>query len=273
MKKDITGNIILITGGGKGIGREIARIFAQHDNSVIITGRTEPALMETTKIFTDEGYDVSYHIGDVTSREDCHRIVDAVVQKFGRIDILINNAGMSSRGFFEDTSLDAFEKIIDINFMGAVNMTKFALPTIQQNKGSIVFIGSLSGLKGLPGIAPYGTAKMALTGFSDSLRSEVYPDGVHIGILYVGFTENDQNKTVYDAEGNLIPIPARKNFDTQENVAKAVYRCVEQRKSKLYLTAMGKAANFLYRIFPRQTDAVLVRYGTVVFPKDSYEDQ
>lgn len=271
MKTDISGKVILITGGGKGIGREITRVFAQHGNTVIITGRTETALRETTNSFTAEGYDVSYHVGDVTSREDCQRIVDAVIQKFGRLDVLINNAGMSSRGFFEDMSLDAFEKIIDINFTGAVTMTKFALPAIQQSKGSIIFIGSLSGLKGLPGIAPYGTAKMALTGFSDSLRSELFPAGVHVGILYVGFTENDRSKMVYDAEGNLMPIPTRKNFDTQENVAKAVYHCVHRRKNKLYLTTMGKAANFLYRIFPRLTDALLIRYGTKVFPRDSYE--
>ena len=259
--------VILITGGGKGIGRETARIFAQQGHTVIITGRTERALQDTAHAFTAGGYDVSYQVGDVTVREDCQRIVETVLQTHGRLDVLINNAGMSSRGFFEETTLDLFEKVMQINFMGAVNMTSFALPAVKQQHGSIVFISSLSGFKGLPGIAPYGTAKMALTGFSDSLRSEVFKEGVHIGILYVGFTENDANKTVYDADGALIPIPDRKNYDTQENVAKAVYRCVQLRKNKVTLTTMGKLTALLYRFFPALSDAILNRYGARIFQK------
>lgn len=270
---ELSNKIILITGGGKGIGRKCTQLFARQGNTVIITGRTEPALMETATALTAEGLDISYHVGDVTSREDCERIVNSVVEQFGTLDVLINNAGMSSRGFFEETTLDLFEKVIDINFMGAVYMTKFALPAIQQSQGSIIFIGSLSGLKGLPGIAPYGTAKMALTGFSDSLRTEVFPDNVHVGILYVGFTENDQNKTVYDANGDLIPIPARKNFDTQENVAKAVFHCVQHRKNKMYLTGIGKATNMIYRLFPRLSDTILNRYGTKVFPRNTKNEE
>lgn len=272
-RMDITRKIILITGGGKGIGRECARLFARKDNTIIITGRTESSLKDTTKLLNDEGADVAYHVGDVTSRDDCQRIVKNVIRQYGRIDILINNAGMSSRGFFTETSLDLFQKVMDINFMGAVNMTKYALPAVQQNKGSIVFISSLSGLKGLPGVAPYGTAKMALTGFSDSLRTELYPLGVHVGILYVGFTENDQSKTVYTANGDLIPVPDRKNFDTQENVAKAIYHCVQRRKNKLYLTGMGKATKLFYQFFPSLSDAILNRYAGDLFKIDKNDHE
>ncbi len=139
---------------------------------------------------------------------------------------------MSMRGLFSETTLDLFNKVMDINFGGAVNFSKFALDTICENKGSIVFISSLSGLKGLPGIAPYGTAKMALTGFSESLRCELYDLGVHVGIVYVGFTENDENKTVYNATGDKVPINKRKNNYTQENVAQSVYKCLENRKKQ-----------------------------------------
>ncbi len=268
-KVEFKNKVVLITGGGKGIGRKCTSLFAAKGSTIIITGRTESALKETTQALTAAGYQVSYHVGDVTSREDCQRIVELVVKQYGRLDVLINNAGMSSRGLFEETSLEAFQKVIDINFIGAVNMTKFALSAIKDSHGSIIFISSLSGLKGLPGIAPYGTAKMALTGFSDSLRAELFPDGIHVGILYVGFTENDENKTVYDANGNLIPIPDRKNFDTQENVARAVYNCVRKRKNKLFLTNMGKAVSLIYQFFPRLSDQILIRWGSKIFLKDN----
>ncbi|MEE4194632.1 MAG: SDR family oxidoreductase [Anaerolineae bacterium] len=270
---EVTDKVILITGGGKGIGRKCTNLFAVKGNTIIITGRTETALKETTEALAVQGYKVSYHVGDVTSREDCQRIVADVVNQFGRLDVLINNAGMSSRGLFEETSLESFQKVIDINFVGAVNMTKFALPAIKSSQGSIVFISSLSGLKGLPGIAPYGTAKMALTAFSDSLRVELFSAGVHVGILYVGFTENDANKTVYDPNGNLMPIPDRKNFDTQENVAKAVYHCVRKRKNKMLLTTMGKAVYLIYQFFPRLSDLILLRWGSKIFLRDNDNEQ
>jgi len=158
---------------------------------------------------------------------------------------------MSMRGLFEDTHLDLFHKIMDINFGGAVNMTKFALPSLIESRGSVVFISSLSGLKGIPGIAPYCTAKMALTGFSESLRAEVSRHQVHVGILYVGFTENDGDKTIYSATGERIPLRRPKNNDTQQGVAKSVLKSVQKRKSIMYLTALGKVTKILYQFFPR----------------------
>lgn len=257
----VSGKIVLITGGGKGIGRECAKFLAACGNTVIITGRTEDSLIETAEAISGSGGRASYHVGDVTSVDDCKRIADDVVREFGRIDILINNAGMSMRGLFKDTTLELFNKIMDINFTGSVNMTKCALETITANKGSIVFVSSLSGLKGLPGIAPYGTAKMALTGFSDSLRCELHKTGVHIGIIYVGITQNDPKKKTYKSDGELMDILPRTTKNTQLGVAKAIFSCVKKRRRKVYHSTTGKITKLMYQFFPALSDWLLERFA------------
>ncbi len=259
--KDLENKVVLITGGGKGIGREIAKLFAMQKAKVIITGRGEKALKETTSLINEQGGKCEYYIGDVTDVGDCQRIIDEVINKHSHLDVLINNAGMSMRGLFEDTDLELFHKIIDINFSGAVNMTKLALPLLIESRGSVLFISSLSGLKGIPGIAPYSTAKMALTGFSESLRAEVYQHHVHVGIIYVGFTENDKDKQIYLANGDLIPLRRDKNSDTQVGVAKQVVKAVCKRKAVIYLTFIGKMANILYRLFPRLSGFLLRKFA------------
>ncbi len=253
--------VVIITGGSRGIGRETAKLFAKEEAIVIITGRREKELIKTCDIINESYGTCDYVQGDVTSIDDCHHVIEHVIQTYKHIDILINNAGMSMRGLFENTTLALFHKIMNINFSGAVNMTKIALPQLIKNKGNIVFISSLSGLKGIPGIAPYGTAKMALTGFAESLRAELYDQGVHVGIVYVGFTENDADKTIYSSTGERMPLHRAKNNDTQEGVARSVVKCVKKKKAKMYLTVLGKIAKLFYQLFPRLSGYFLRKFG------------
>ena len=254
-------NVVLITGGSKGIGRETAKIFAKKKCKVIITGRRVEELTKTSHLINSECGFCDFYQGDVTSIADCQRIIAAVVEKYHRIDILINNAGMSMRGMFIDTSIELFHKVIDINFTGAVNMTKIALPKIIESQGSILFISSLSGLKGIPGIAPYCASKMALTGLSESLRAELYHLHVHVGIIYVGFTENDADKTIYSANGDRIPLHRDKNNNTQQDVAESILKSVLKRKAVMYLTFLGKVTNVMYRLFPRLSSYLLRKFS------------
>ncbi len=259
--KNLLDKVVIITGGGKGIGRETAKLFASQKAQVIISGRSEDSLKETSSLIISQGGKCDYFVGDVTNVADCERIVNAVYEKYRHLDILINNAGMSMRGLFVDTNLDLFHKIVNINFCGAVNMTKFSLPWLIESKGSVLFISSLSALKGIPGIAPYGTSKMALTGFSESLRAEVYQHHVHVGIIYVGFTENDKNKKIYSASGDLVPLHRDKNNDTQAGVARSVLKAVRKRKPVMYLTFAGKIATIMYRLFPRMSGYLLRKFA------------
>ncbi len=258
--KNLKDKVVVITGGSKGIGRETAKLYAQEGAKVIITGRRLEPLQTTSRLINQTGT-CDYVQGDVTSIDDCMHVVNTVVDKYGQIDVLINNAGMSMRGLFENTTLELFHKIMAINFNGAVNMTKLALPHLIKSKGNIVFISSLSGLKGIPGIAPYGTAKMALTGFSESLSAELHHHGVRVGIVYVGFTENDPDKTIYSATGESMPIHRPVNNDTQLGVAKSILKAVKKNKAVMYLTAAGKFAQCFYRFFPRLSGYILRKFA------------
>lgn len=261
-KKDfLSGKIVLITGGSKGIGRETAKLFARKKAHVIITGRRIKELEQTSEMINTQYGSCEYYQGDVANIDDCRQIVEEVYAKHQRLDILINNAGMSMRGTFENTSLELFHKVIAINFSGAVNMTKFSLPHLIKSHGSVLFISSLSALKGIPGVAPYSTAKMALTGFSQSLRAELFSQHVHVGLIFVGFTENDPDKIIYSATGEQIPLKRAKNNDTQAGVARNIYRTIYKRKSVMYLTFLGKVTQVVYRFFPRLSSFLLRKFA------------
>lgn len=269
MENNLKQKTAIITGGGKGIGRETARLLGRAGCRVVISGRDEAALKHTADAFRAEGIEVLAVASDVTVREDCQRLVESAVAKFGGVDILINNAGRSMRGFFAETDLDLFEKMMDINFGGAVAMTKFALPYIRHAQGSIVFISSGAGLKGLPAGAPYSASKMALKSFSESLRSELKGE-VHVGILYAGFTENDPDKQKFNGKGELIPAKREKFASTQVEVAEAVMQMLRRRKRQTVMTLTGKLANFAYTFFPRLSEDLIIWYSrrTEMFGKD-----
>ncbi len=262
----LCGCTVLITGGGKGIGRETARLFAEAGCNLVISGRDREALEATAhKLRTGgsvaaEGPAVLVVQADVTKVEDCRHLVEAAVERFGRLDVLINNAGMSMRGNFADTTLELFDKVVDINFTGAVHMTKHALPFLRQVNGSVLFVSSLSGLKGLPGIAPYGAAKMALTGFAESLYAELYRE-IHVGVVYVSFTENDPGKQMYAADGSSIPLKRDRNSSTQLDVARTIRRMVVRRQRRVVMTPVGKTASLLFGLFPRATEFLISRFA------------
>jgi len=260
MMMNFSGKTVLITGGAKGIGREISRLFGLAGSNLVISGRNSESLTLTANEFRSDNINVVSIKGDVTDIADCQNVVNKTIEAFGQIDVLINNAGMSMRGLFENTDLKLFHKIIDINFVGAVNMTKIALPYLKVSRGSVIFISSISGLKGLPGIAPYSVAKMALKGFSESLRCELH-NRVHVGIIYVSFTENDPNKMMYSQDGNLTPLKRDKNSSTQLDVAKAVTHLVLKRKRQLIMTPMGKLANFFFTTFPFLSERLIMLFS------------
>ncbi|MEA1910391.1 MAG: SDR family oxidoreductase, partial [Spirochaetota bacterium] len=260
MNNIYTGKTVLVTGGAKGIGREISLLYGQAGCNLVISGRDLKALEQTAQKFRKNKIPVRIVKGDVTNIEDCKNLIEKTIETFGQLDILINNAGMSMRGLFENTNLQLFHKIIDINFSGAVNMTKFALPFLKDSRGSVVFISSISGLKGLPGIAPYSVAKMALKGFSESLRSELYKR-IHIGIIYVSFTENDSNKMIYSQNGELIPLDRDKNSSTQNDVARSVINMTTKRKRQIVMTPGGKLANFFFTVFPSLTERLIISFS------------
>jgi len=255
----LEGKSVIITGGSKGIGRETARKFLLAGATVTITGRSVNSLKTAIAELKKIGSPVFTVTADVSKEEDCRRTVLSVLKKTGRVDILINNAGMSARGTFDQTSIELYEKMIGINFLGPVMMSRLCLDEIKKNKGSIVYISTIAALKGIPGLSHYGSSKMPLTAFSEAIRGELKSAGVHVSTIYVGFTSNDPDKTIYDALGNEVPILRNKYSLSQEYVASAVLNSVLKRKKRIILSILGKTASFFYRYFPGISEIFLAK--------------
>lgn len=258
MSYDPNGKVVLITGSSRGIGRETAVLFAERGAKIVLNGRDPARLAETVERMHSFGDSVWSYPADVTDPEQCRAMIDAVIARYGRLDVLVNNAGVSMRGAFADLDPSVIDSVTRVNILGAAYPTRFALSALRASRGSVVFISSLAGVRGFAGVSIYSAAKMALTGLAESIHAEHHSDGVHAGVLFLAFTENDPDKTIMGPDGAPMRI-TRKASTTQRQAAEAVYRMVERRTRKTYLTASGKYLVFMQRHFPWLTDAVILR--------------
>jgi len=137
-----------------------------------------------------------FHVvsADVSVEEDCKRLIKEAVDKFGTVDILINNAGISMRALFEEVDLSVLKQVMDINFWGTVYCTKYALPYLLKQKGSVVGVSSIAGYKGLPGRTGYSASKFAMQGLLETLRIENIKKGLHVLIACPGFTASQYSQ-------------------------------------------------------------------------------
>ncbi len=246
--------IAVVTGSSRGIGRTISRFLAQEGAKVVINGRNGKVLEKTYSQFRKEGLSVSACPGDVSQLEDCKKLIEYAIDKYGKLDILINNAGLGSRGFVEETNPEVFRHLVDVNLLGSLYPTLFALPFVKHSQGSITFISSLAGLRGLPNRCPYSMTKMAQTSIAESMRAELYPKKVHIGIVYVGMTKSDPEKRIIFPDGTTKKLLDRKFLDSQETVAKVVLKSIKKRQFKTIVGAKGKAFYFLQNFAPWLVD-------------------
>jgi NAD(P)-dependent dehydrogenase (short-subunit alcohol dehydrogenase family) len=259
-KKDFGGKVVIITGSSMGIGKATAKLMGSRGARLVINGRNPERLSRTEHMLRGQGYEVLAVQGDVSQVDDGKRLIESAVEHYGRLDILVNNAGMSSRGLFEELDPVVFRDMVDINFLGCVYTTRFAIPHLKSSQGSVVFISSVAGIRGLPENVMYCASKMALTSVAESLKIELAEYSIHVGILYVGITKNEADKQVIGKDGKPISLRSRENTraSTPEQVAQAIVRNIKRRKFKMILSGLGKL-NFIANIlFPRLVDRILI---------------
>jgi short-subunit dehydrogenase len=194
--------------------------------------------------------------GDVSREADCKVLIDETMKQFGRIDILINNAGISMRSVFNDTDLDVLRKLMDINFWGTVYCTKYALPELLRNKGSVVGISSIAGKMGLPARTGYSASKFAMEGFLETIRTEHLEDGLHVLVVCPGFTASNIRNTALSCDGRPqgeSPRDEQKMMSAEE-VAFEIRKAVNGRKRDLVLTTEGKMAVLVRKFLPAFVD-------------------
>jgi NAD(P)-dependent dehydrogenase (short-subunit alcohol dehydrogenase family) len=256
-KTDFKNKVALITGSSRGIGFATARELARRGARIALNARGKTRLDEARESLEHDGYEAVSVQADVVSPEACRDMVARTIDAFGRLDILINNAGVSMRANFENLDPEICRSVVDINLMGCIYPTLFSLPEIKKNRGSIVFTSSIAGLIGLPTASLYCATKTALRGLSDSLRCELAPEGVHVGIVYVGFTENDPEKTVIGTAGDQIP-PSRPAHMTQDGVAKEFADLIRKRRNRAVLSPIGKFAEYAARVAPDLVENTII---------------
>jgi short-subunit dehydrogenase len=244
--------VVLITGASSGIGKALAFRYAQAGYRISICARNEAKLKTiATEIRQKYKNEVFYMPADVAQESDCKQWVEASVQYFGQIHLLINNAGISMRASFADLDLTVLKQLMDINFWGMVYCTKYALPYLIQTKGTIVGVSSIAGYRGLPERTGYSASKFAMNGFLESLRTELLPTGVHVLTACPGFTRSNIRQTALVADGTVQGESPRdeQSMMSAEAVADAIFKAVEQKKKTLILTRLGKMTVFLNKFF------------------------
>jgi dehydrogenase/reductase SDR family member 7B len=261
--------VVLITGGTSGIGKACAFVFGKAGARVAVSGRNQQNLNETTQELAAAGIQALGVRADVSIEADCQRMVQETVNKFGKLDILINNAGISMRALFMDVDLDVLRKVMDINFWGTVYSTKFALPYIQAAKGSVIGISSIAGYRGLPARTGYSASKFAMHGFLETLRTELLHKGVHVLIACPGFTASNIRNTALAANGQQQGESPRDegNMMSAEEVAVRILKATQERKRDLVMTFQGKLTVFLNKWLPGFTDKLV--YNHMAKEKDS----
>jgi short-subunit dehydrogenase len=253
--------VVIITGASSGIGLATAREFARKGAKVVLAARRANLLKEIENDLKSNGYEaVSFYV-DVTIESDCKSLIEKTVQKYGRIDILINNAGISMRAIFGEVEINVLKRLFDVNFWGAVHCTKYALPYLIASKGTVVGMSSLAGIVGLPARTGYSASKYALHGFLETLRIENLRNGLHVLIMCAGFTKSDIRKKALTADGTPQGYTPREEEKMMmpEEVALALIKAVKRHRNLVILTFEGKMTAIVKRIAPRLVEHVAYR--------------
>jgi len=254
---NFTDKIVVITGGSDGIGKALVAQFLALGAKVATCGRNENKLSLLVAEFPNSNLYTAQV--DVSKQDQSEAFIKQVVDNWGRIDILINNAGISMRALVSEVSVQTLQNVMDINFWGTVYCTKAALASIQQNKGVIVGVSSIAGYRGLPGRSGYSASKFALNGWLEALKTELYASGTHVMWVCPGFTTSNIRNAALDknakAQGES-PMDEGAMMSSEE-CATHIIHAIEKRKRSLVLTFTGKRTVFMNKYFPAWADKLV----------------
>jgi len=262
--------IVVITGASSGIGKALAYEFGGKGAKVVLAARNLAKLLEIVTDLEQKGIHALAVKTDVTLENDCRILIEKTMDHFGRIDVLINNAGISMRALFIDLQLDVMRRLMDTNYWGTVYCSKFALPHLLKSGGSLVGVISIGGYIGLPGRSGYAASKFAVRGFLDTVRVENRKTGLHVLIVAPGFTTSNIRKAALLADGSEQGETPRdeNHMMSAEAVAARIYKAVKKRKRHLILTFFkGKLTVFLGKFLPKFVDKQV--YNTFAKEPDS----
>lgn len=250
--------VIVITGASDGIGAEMARqLSAAHKDqgALVLAARNESALQAVAAQCRASGAQALVVKTDVSIEAECRALVAATVKAYGRVDALVNNAGMSAQALFSDVKAEDlawYETLMRINHWGSVWCTHAALPHLKASRGSIVAVASLAGLVGVPGRTAYSATKFAMTGFFEALRAELKGAGVSVTTAYPGVVATQIRYRGYDASGRPAGASGLKEDDAMpvEECARLIIEGMDRREREVVMTAKGRLGRWMKLLAP-----------------------
>jgi short-subunit dehydrogenase len=260
MMEKFSENVVIITGASSGIGEQIAYKLAEQGAWLVLAARNADKLQEVANTCSHFGSKVIIIPTDVSDKAQCRNLIEGAIEKYGRIDMLINNAGfpVASR-FIDMNDLTIFERIIQVNFMGSVYCTHYALPYLKKTNGRLVAVSSLRGKLPSATADGYGAAKHAMTEFFSSLRNELTDTGISVTIIYPNWVSTGITSRALKADGSLKGVVSvhEKGAMSADKCAKVIIKAAASRKSEVVMTFEGKLGLWLRLIAPSVVDNIL----------------
>ena len=268
MKRDLSGLRVLVTGASQGIGRAIAFHAAMRVMRVIAAARNWDMLVQLQEEVKANGQVLEIVQADVATPEGREAMVRAATDRFGGLDVLINNAGIGATGHFAESSPDALRAIMETNFFGTVETTRAFLPLLQQGKTpAVVNVSSILGRRAIPGRSLYSASKFAVEGWTQAIRAEFARFGIDVITINPGLTKTNFSQ-------NMLERNAKQSLDhmrgmTPDQVAKATLDALAAGKKVVNLTLQGKALLFANRFMPGLVDRIAAKKVRQLFAEET----
>ncbi|HAI75266.1 MAG TPA: short chain dehydrogenase [Microscillaceae bacterium] len=244
--------VVWITGASSGIGEALAVAFAHEGAVLVLSARRESELQRVAQM-CQGAKEVFILPLDLTDSASLVAKTQEVVAKFGKIDVLVNNGGISQRGFVKDTNFEVDRRIMEVNFFGTIALTKAVLPVmLQQKSGKIAVVSSLVGKFGTPLRSAYSASKHALHGYFDALRAEVWNDGIRVLMACPGFIKTNVSYNALTADGspqNSMDDGQAKGMSAERCAAKIISG-LKRNKEEIYIAGWEKIGLLVKRFFP-----------------------
>jgi len=260
---DFRGKSVVVTGASSGIGEALAVRLARRGARLTLAARNEVELARVAKRCVEAGGEATAIATDVADPESCRRMVERAVATYGGVDALVNNAGMTMLARFEEvTDLSVFERVMAVNYLGAVYATHFALPHVKRARGLLVAVSSLSGKFGAPTRSAYAASKHAMQGFFDTLRIELAPARVDVLVVSPGFIATDIRAKALGGDGK--PLGASPRDESRgtlgvDDCAAAIEAAMVARKRDVIIPARDGIARWVQLVAPSLVDRVADR--------------
>ena len=256
--------VVLVTGGSSGFGRVIAEAFAAAGAKLAIAGLEADAVRQAADEMQAAGRDVFGVQADITRQEDVDRLFAETLERFGRLDVLVNNAGRSMRGKVLDTTPDQFRELMELNLIALVRCTRTAAPHLLETRGHVVNIGSLASKSAARWVGAYPATKFAVAAYSQQLRLELGPQGLHVLLVCPGPIQR-KDARLYPLEG-LEDMPeiarspgagVRVPLTRPERLAAAILRACQRRQPELVVPGRVRILFALSQLWPSLGDAIV----------------